>query len=247
MNHEQAGEILRTNVKSLSKPLKSAVEFTLANFYATKTATEAIKFLVYNFQMLSPEFQNAVKAVLTTFEERLGVINLPNEEWRPVIGYEGIYDVSNFGRVKSYLRGKVHLLKYQVDAQGYVIVTLYKNEQSKRAKVHILVAQAFIPNPSNKPQVNHIDGNKANPHVSNLEWVTQSENMLHAFRIGLKKSATGSKNGKAKLTDDDIRYIRNHYKKGSHHFGLKAFARKFNVDISTIARIVKYKAYKNVI
>lgn len=247
MNQEQAGKILRANVKSLPEPLKSAVEFTLATFYAPSAATEAIKFLVTNFQMLNPEFQEAVKAVLTTFEERLGVINLPNEEWRPVVGYEGIYDVSNFGRVKSYLRGKVHLLKYQVDAQGYVIVTLYRNGHEKRAKVHILVAQAFIPNPGNKPQVNHIDGNKANPHVSNLEWVTPSENMLHAFRIGLKKSATGSKNGKAKLTDDDIRYIRKHYKKGTHAFGLKTLARKFNVNISTIARIVKYKVYKNVI
>lgn len=246
MNHNEAEKILRANVKDLPEPLKSAVEFTLKTFFTPTATTEAIKFLVTNFQMLNPKFQKAVKAVITTFEERLGVISLPHEEWRDVVGYEGLYQVSNLGRVKSFHRGKVHLLKYQLDSQGYVIVTLCRNGHQKRAKVHILIAQAFIPNPENKPFINHIDGNKANPHISNLEWVTQSENMLHAFRIGLKKSVAGSKNGKAKLTDDDIRYIRNYYKKGSHYFGLKALARKFNVSLTTISRIVKGKHYKNI-
>lgn len=247
MNTHEAEKILRKNVKVLPEPLKSAVEFTLTNFYTPSVATEATKFLVANFHTLSPSFQKAVGAILATLEERLGVVSLPNEIWLDVVGYEGFYQVSNLGRVKSFYRGKVHLLKYQLDSQGYVIVTLSKGGKQKGCKVHVLVAQAFIPNPENKPFVNHIDGNKSNPHVSNLEWVTQSENMKHAFRIGLKKPAAGAKSGKSKLTEKDVRYIREHYKKGSHQYGLKSLAKKFNVATVTISRIVKHRCYKDII
>ena len=246
MNTQEAEKILRENVKDLPEPLKSAVEFTLTNFYSPNETTEATKFLVANFHTLSPPFQKAVGAILANLEERLGVVSLPNEIWRDVVGYEGLYQVSNLGRVKSFYRGKVHLLKYQLDSQGYVIVTLCKDGKGRGCKVHILVAQAFISNPENKPFVNHIDGNKSNPHVSNLEWVTPSENMKHAFRIGLKKSAAGVKHGKSKFTEEQVRYIREHYKKGSHHYGLKALAKKFNVAIATISRIVKHRHYKDI-
>lgn len=109
------------------------------------------------------------------------------EIWVNVFGYEGKYQVSNLGRVKSLPRnGTVcyeRILKIQVDKNGYNYVSFHK----RKFKIHRLVAEAFIPNPENKPQVNHIDGNKQNNEVENLEWATAQENLNHAFRIGLKK------------------------------------------------------------
>lgn len=124
------------------------------------------------------------------------------EIWKDIEGYEGIYQVSNFGRVKSLGRvidtknGRTTVKGVIMSPCGkpYLFVYLNKNHKSKYHAVHRLVAQAFIPNLENKPQVNHIDGNKTNNAVSNLEWVTQSENMLHAYRIGLEKSPKGRHN-----------------------------------------------------
>jgi hypothetical protein len=96
--------------------------------------------------------------------------------------YKNKYKVSASGEVYN-LAGKK--LKPGKDGSGYHFVFIYHNKKKKQEKVHRLVAKCFIPNHKNKPQVNHIDGNKDNNHVSNLEWVTQSENMKHAFRLGL--------------------------------------------------------------
>ncbi len=109
-----------------------------------------------------------------------------SEGWLPVLNYEGLYEVSNLGRVRpAKPRYKdVPILKTRI-CRGYERVTIYKNGKRKDFQVHRLVADAFIPNPDNKPQVNHIDGNKLNNVVENLEWVTRSENQLHAKRTGL--------------------------------------------------------------
>ncbi|ADI23905.1 HNH endonuclease family protein [Enterococcus phage EFRM31] len=104
------------------------------------------------------------------------------EEWKDIKGYEGLYQVSNLGRVKSLKFGKERILKTGVDRYGYISVNLYKNNKRKLCKVHRLVAQAFIPNHENKPQVNHIDEDKTNNMVSNLEWVTAKENVNHGTR-----------------------------------------------------------------
>lgn len=120
------------------------------------------------------------------------------EIWKWVDGYQGFYKVSNLGRVKSvdryvycevslnklqHLFGKV--LKSKIDKKGYAIVYLSKEGKQKAKKIHRLVAQAFIPNPLNLPQVNHIDGNKTNNNVSNLEWCDNSYNQKHAHETGL--------------------------------------------------------------
>lgn len=120
------------------------------------------------------------------------------EIWKDIKGYEGLYQVSNLGRVKS-LRDKnkkyrEKILKQYKDNCGYYYITLSANSNIKKHKVHRLVAQAFILNPENKPQVNHIDGNKQNNTVSNLEWCTQEENMKHAYRTGLQKAKKGKDN-----------------------------------------------------
>lgn len=122
---------------------------------------------------------------------------------KDAVGYEGIYVVSDDGRVFSkdreiinprYGKGfkKGREMSYQ-DIRGYARVFIRKrNEKSKSVPVHRLVAMAFIPNPKNLPQVNHIDGNKKNNSVKNLEWVTASQNKLHSFRVlGAKRGRLG--------------------------------------------------------
>ncbi len=122
---------------------------------------------------------------------KVGVIM--QEIWKDIPSFEGKYQVSNFGNVKSlnYLRTNTpRLLKQNNHKDGYKLIGL-SNEKTGKKKyftVHRLVAQAFIPNPENKATVNHIDGNKANNHVSNLEWATPQENMIHSFKIGLRKN-----------------------------------------------------------
>lgn len=126
--------------------------------------------------------------------------------WKSIQGYEGYYEVSDSGEVRSLDRyvadttgkhaGKNRLLKGSMmkltegktsrKEGGYLVVNLRKNHTSRVVPVHVLVARAFIPNPDNMPTVNHKDGNKLNNNVSNLEWVSYSENNVHALRTGLR-------------------------------------------------------------
>ena len=110
-----------------------------------------------------------------------------NEIWRDIQGYEGIYMVSNQGNVLSVNFGSMHsgkpkVMKLSKSSSGYLHVQLYKNGVAKTLLVHTLVANAFIPNPDCLPEVNHKDGDKTNNTVSNLEWVTKSQNTIHAIK-----------------------------------------------------------------
>lgn len=101
------------------------------------------------------------------------------EIWKDVVGYEGLYQVSNLGNIKSlnYNRtGEERILKPRTDKDGYLQVNLYNNKKLKTFKIHRLVAKAFIPNPDNKPEVNHKDEDKTNNCLTNLEWMTRLEN-----------------------------------------------------------------------
>lgn len=118
------------------------------------------------------------------------------EIWKPVKDFEGLYEVSNMGNVRSLnyrCTGEIKILKPGKDKRGYLKVNLYKSSKYSSKRVHRLVATAFIPNLDNKTQVNHIDGNKQNNTVSNLEWCTNSENMQHAWRTGLRNEETKRK------------------------------------------------------
>lgn len=113
------------------------------------------------------------------------VVFLPGEEWRPVVGYEGKYEVSNLGRVKSsnYQRRGFEKILSPKSNTGYLRVELRGGDSPREKCVHALVAEAFIPNPENKSEVNHLDGNGFNNKVSNLEWVTRSENAKHSVYV----------------------------------------------------------------
>lgn len=107
------------------------------------------------------------------------------EQWKKVHGTHGMVEVSTLGRVRSLLRPTKTVLKLQADKKGYQRVRVTISGEKMTFKVHREVAKAFIPNPDNKPQVNHIDGNKSNNAVDNLEWVTNLENARHAIKAGL--------------------------------------------------------------
>lgn len=106
---------------------------------------------------------------------------------KDIVGYEGLYQITSDGKVYSLYSNKY--LKTHIDGCGYERVKLYKNHKGIQYDIHRLVAKVFIDNPENKEQVNHIDGNKFNNNVENLEWVTRLENIHHAYDTGLKKSA----------------------------------------------------------
>ena len=106
---------------------------------------------------------------------------MKKEYWKPVVGYEGHYQVSNFGRVKSIKFGKEIILKQHI-RRGYYSVNLSKNGIAKRYSVHRLVAEAFLPNPDNLPQINHKDENKSNNNINNLEWCDSEYNNNYGTR-----------------------------------------------------------------
>lgn len=168
--------------------------------------------------------------------------DLDGEIWRDIAGYDGDYQESNFGRTKSFKHKKTIILKPCLQSNGYLHVDLFKDGKSKIRMVHDLVAEAFIANPECKSEVNHIDGNKLNCHVSNLAWVTASENKQHAFETGLQKSGAEHKN--AKLTNEQVKFIREVYISGDRVYGARALAKMFNVSKTLILFVVKGITYK---
>jgi len=176
------------------------------------------------------------------------------EIFKDINGYEGLYQISNLGKVKSLHRirkGKggsncpvrERICKTKLQNGGYEQATLIKNSEPKTLYVHRLVAEAFIPNPHSKAQVNHIDGNKLNNNSDNLEWVNQSENELHARNKGLKRrDCFGDKRyvlGKPKLnitTANEIRSMKS--------LSTNELAEKYNVSRHTIKKIINNERWK---
>lgn len=154
-------------------------------------------------------------------------------------GYEGLYDITTYGEIFSKRNGKK--LKKTSVHNGYYRVNLTKEKKHKMHFVHRLVAETFIPNPENKPFINHIDGNPRNNRVSNLEWCTTKENSEHAVKNSLYPSGMDASSGK--FTNEQILFIRECYSAG---YSQRKLARIFSVSHFTIKLIVENKSYSEV-
>lgn len=163
-----------------------------------------------------------------------------SEEWLPVVGFELLYLVSRWGQVFSLISDKV--LKPGAHTRGYVQLTLCKNGRYYNKLVHRLVMEAFVGPCPEGMQVNHKDGDKLNNCLSNLEYVTKSENEKHAHKTGLKNQA-GSLNGYSFFIEKDIPIIRQRYSDGETQ---QFIADDYGVCRETIRAIVNRKNWKNV-
>lgn len=163
------------------------------------------------------------------------------EQWKPIKGFEGYYDISNHGRVKSLSRSvktkfgsrttKEKMLKNI--KQQYEVVNLQKKGLMYKSYVHRLVLETFKPNTENKPCANHIDGNKYNNHIDNLEWVTYQENCQHAMDTGLNRK--GEQHHASKLTWEKVDNIREELTNGTK---TKAkLAREYGVTFACIWKV----------
>lgn len=163
-----------------------------------------------------------------------------NEIWKPVIGFEALYEVSNLGNIKSLRAGKV--LKRIINNHGYCRVGLYSKNKYSQFQVHRLVAIHFIPNPENKPCINHKDSNKLNNHYSNLEWVTIAENIHHNMRVN--RHPHGETCGAAILTEKQVLSIREEYSTG--RIGTRLLAKKLGISRGCLMGVIKRRNWKHV-
>jgi len=179
-------------------------------------------------------------------------------EWRPISDYEGFYEVSSCGQVRSLKRqiirsnGRLQTIEAKclalcVNSSGYYSVNLHNGlgvSGRQPALVHRLVAKAFIQNPEKKPHINHIDGVRTNNNLENLEWCTPSENVIHALRTGLSNPQKGSERPLAKLSETDIPLIRSLLSSGVHQ---KTIAKMYSVQRTLISGIKMGRRWKHVV
>ena len=167
-----------------------------------------------------------------------------NHTWKQIDGFGGLYEVSTEGLIRSWhKRSKGQLVQTHESQDGYRRLCLSYCGESRGFDVHRLVAEAFLPNPDTKPQVNHKDGNKANNHVSNLEWVTGSENTLHALNKHLSPQI-GESHSFAKLTRAQVIEIKNRLAAGEQQ---KSIAKDYPVTRRTVSDIKTGRKWKSVL
>jgi hypothetical protein len=167
------------------------------------------------------------------------------EIWKSVVGYEGLYEVSSFDRVRSYQARWKRLRILKPYVSRYVSYMLTKNGKHDNLLLHRIKMMAFNPiEDYNSMQVNHIDGNKLNNHLSNLEWCTPKENSQHSIRIGLKKGKRGSDLWFSKLSEYDIPFIRSLVKGGVKQ---PVVSKMYGVCRSTISGITTNRRWKHVL
>ena len=199
-----------------------------------------------------------------------------SEIFKDIVGYEGLYQISNHGNVLALERtvinkkGKAQrypakLLKFdliQRSHTNYLRVTLCKNHSTKRFQVHRLVALHFVDNPFEKPHVNHIDNCGTNNHYSNLEWCTQAENLKHARETGLadwkkghtktyksaetKKACLANLKDKTVLTTEQVLWARRNFISRHPEFGATALANKFGVTPTAMSNAIRGKTFKEI-
>ena len=174
------------------------------------------------------------------------------EIWKDIEGYEGLYQVSDKGMVKSLGRlvktsrgnrmTQEKIIGFGFESNGYKISRLYKNGVQKAIKTHRLVAIAFIQNPDNKPEVNHKDGVKTNNFKGNLEWMTSSENTRHAVKMGLHTGKIGQKHHSSKISEKDAIFI----KYESNGFTSDELVEKYNITRVQVNAIRSGRAWKHI-
>lgn len=186
--------------------------------------------------------ETLVKYIYTTVIVHSTIIYIMTEVFKEIKGFEGRYEISNLGNVKSLLTGK--LMKLGITPFGYLRVNLrYANcRKYKSYFVHRLVASAFIPNPKNYKEVNHKDSNRQNNKVTNLEWCTREENIRHSFKFG-NASNKGLRNPNAKLNLEDVEAIKALAK--TNRFYHKKIAKFFRISSSMVDNIVKGNNWSN--
>lgn len=165
---------------------------------------------------------------------------MTEEIWVTVAGFAR-YEISNLANIRRRLKnGKYKTLKHRTASHGYKTVNLCTSPKDKKINkyVHRLLAEAFIPPSPGKQQVNHINGNKSDNRLENLEWSTKSENSFHGYKTGLIPS--GQSHHWSRLTEDTVKKIRN-----SPH-GYRKTAQEFGVSMSCVAAIVKRRTWKYV-
>lgn len=184
---------------------------------------------------------------------------MAEEEWRSVVGWEGFYEVSSHGRVRSldrlvrckpsrnkdgFQQFKGKAMKPSIRTDGYYVICLSREgEVRSRVVVHRLVAEAFVVNADNKKFVNHINGDKLDNRPENLEWVTQAENNAHAWKTGLNYARYGSRTSNAKLTEEQVREIRRRLDEGD---SIKNVALAFKMSYPAIDGIKNRRNWKHI-
>lgn len=179
------------------------------------------------------------------------------ELWKPVANYEGLYEVSNLGRIRSVDHfelinskgGHVHkrfrkgqVLVQSFDGSGhYLHVRLQKNGLGKSRNVHRIVAETWIPNPNMFPEVNHIDENKCNNSVENLEWCDRKYNNNYGSKLG---STRGAKNPQNKFSEETITALKSEYIPNDPEHGLTPLAKKYGISVSHVCSIIKGRRWE---
>ena len=195
--------------------------------------------------------------------KNIHVLSTPKdfEVWKDVVEFEGLYQVSNFGNVKSLDRivnkpnGVSYLRKGKICTQsksnlGYMTVGFTVNNKKVNKYVHRLVAEAFITNMNDYPQVNHIDCDKTNNRMYNLEWCTNSQNHIHASKNGLNKlhlhrvAYSGEENGRSLLTKEQVLEIKQKYI--PYKYSAKKLSKEYNVSESCITHILNNTSWKEI-
>jgi len=182
-------------------------------------------------------------------------VYMENEIWKPVKNYESYYEVSNFGNVISverYIEHPTHnylkkqkLLTQFDDGRGYKHVKLYDEKGNPRNfTIHKLVALSFLDNPKNYNEINHIDHDKKNNRVNNLEWITRSENIKHSYQSRDPKTYKGSGNKMSKLTEEQVIQMRKDREVSNLTY--KQLAEKYFVGITLVGYIINNKVWRHV-
>jgi hypothetical protein len=202
-----------------------------------------------SYRVLLPHFLNLIFNLKTLIMEEI---------WKDIENFEGLYQVSNLGRIKSLKRtvlSKNQVCEFNVyleekiivpglDTWKYYRIGLSKNSVRTTIKVHREVAKAFIPNPENKKEVNHLNGLKTDNRVENLEWSTSLENMRHAYKTGLHVNWSGEKANAAVLTEKEVKCIRHMY--FNLGYTLKRLGLIFSISPTMVGYIKQEKYWTHV-